>query len=90
MKQGSANTIAIVQESDSSPPQMTDLPKGMKVNAIFGQDTYIKAAVEVSSMKRFPARVLGVAHDLIFLGSFRSTIAIFLIAVDSGRRFWYS
>jgi hydrophobic/amphiphilic exporter-1 (mainly G- bacteria), HAE1 family len=78
MKQGSANTIAVVQGVKAVLPQITDLPKGMKVNAIFGQDTYIKAAVESLEHEAVFGAVLASLMILIFLGSFRSTIAIFL------------
>ena len=50
----------------------------MQVNAIFGQDTYIKAAVESLEHEAVSGAVLASLMILIFLGSFRSTIAIFL------------
>ena len=78
MKQGSANTIAVVDGVKTVLPQITDLPKGMQVNAIFGQDTYIRAAVESLEHEAVSGAVLASLMILIFLGSFRSTIAIFL------------
>jgi hydrophobic/amphiphilic exporter-1 (mainly G- bacteria), HAE1 family len=78
MKQGSANTIAVVDGVKRVLPQITDLPKGMQVNAIFGQDTYIKAAVESLEHEAVSGAVLASLMILIFLGSFRSTVAIFL------------
>jgi HAE1 family hydrophobic/amphiphilic exporter-1 len=78
MKQGSANTIAVVDGVKMVLPQITDLPKGTQVNAIFGQDTYIRAAVESLEHEAVSGAVLASLMILIFLGSFRSTIAIFL------------
>jgi multidrug efflux pump subunit AcrB len=78
MKQGSANTIAVVEGVKAVLPQITDLPKGIKVNAIFGQDTYIKAAVQSLEHEAVSGAVLASLMILIFLGSFRSTVAIFL------------
>ena len=63
MKQGSANTIAVVQGVKAVLPQITDLPKGMKVNAIFGQDTYIKAAVESLEHEAVSGAGTRFAHD---------------------------
>lgn len=78
MKQGSANTIAVVEGVKAILPQIANLPKGMKADAIFGQDTYIKAAVESLEHEAVSGAVLASLMILIFLGSFRSTVAIFL------------
>jgi HAE1 family hydrophobic/amphiphilic exporter-1 len=78
MKQGSANTIAVVDGVNAVLPKIADLPKGMEVKAIFGQDTYIRAAVEGLEHEAASGAVLASLMILIFLGSFRSTVAIFL------------
>ena len=78
MKQGSANTIAVVDGVKAVLPKIAGLPKGIHVRAIFGQDTYIRAAVESLEHEAASGAVLASVMILIFLGSFRSTVAIFL------------
>jgi HAE1 family hydrophobic/amphiphilic exporter-1 len=78
MKQGNANTIAVVDGVGKVIKKIAGLPDGMKVNAIFGQDTYVRAAVESLEHEAASGAVLASLMILIFLGSFRSTVAIFL------------
>lgn len=78
MKQGNANTIAVVDGVGKVIKKIAGLPNGMNVNAIFGQDTYVRAAVESLEHEAASGAVLASLMILIFLGSFRSTVAIFL------------
>jgi multidrug efflux pump subunit AcrB len=78
MKQGSANTIAVVDGVKKLLPRIAGLPKGMKLRAIFGQDTYVAAAVESLEHEAASGAVLASLMILIFLGNFTSTVAIFL------------
>jgi HAE1 family hydrophobic/amphiphilic exporter-1 len=78
MKQGNANTIAVVDGVGSAIKRIAGLPNGMNVEAIFGQDSYVRAAIESLEHEAASGAVLASLMILIFLGSFRSTIAIFL------------
>ena len=78
MKQSKANTIAVVDGVSSAIRRIAGLPSGMKVDAIFGQDSYVRAAIESLEHEAVSGAVLASLMILIFLGSFRSTIAIFL------------
>jgi HAE1 family hydrophobic/amphiphilic exporter-1 len=78
LKQSGANTIAIVDGVEKLLPRIAGLPKGMKLHAIFSQATYIRAAIEALEHEAVSGAVLASLMILIFLGSFRSTFAIFL------------
>ncbi|MGH7780650.1 MAG: efflux RND transporter permease subunit [Candidatus Binataceae bacterium] len=78
LKQSGANTLDIVDGVKKLLPKITGLPKGMELQAIFGQDTYIRAAVDSLEREGVTGAVLASVLILIFLGSFRSTLAIFL------------
>ena len=78
MKQGNANTIAVVDGVGQAIKKIAGLPNGMNVNAIFGQDSYVRAAVESLEHEAATGAILASLMILIFLGSFRSTVAIFL------------
>jgi HAE1 family hydrophobic/amphiphilic exporter-1 len=78
LKQGGANTIKVVDGVKATLPRIVGLPPGMHLRAIFGQDTYIREAIESLEHEAVAAAVLASLMILIFLGSFRSTIAIFL------------
>jgi hydrophobic/amphiphilic exporter-1 (mainly G- bacteria), HAE1 family len=78
MKQGNANTIAVVDGVHQVIKKIAGLPSGMNVKAIFGQDSYVRAAVESLEHEAASGAVLASLMILIFLGSVRSTVAIFL------------
>ena len=78
MKQGNASTIAVVDGAKKAVESIPGLPKGMVVKSIFGQDTYIRAAIASLEHEAASGAVLASLMILMFLGSFRSTVAIFL------------
>jgi multidrug efflux pump subunit AcrB len=78
LKQSGSNTIAIVDGVEELLPKITGLPKGIKLKAIFSQATYVRSAVEALEHEAISGSVLASLMILIFLGSFRSTFAIFL------------
>jgi len=78
MKQGNANTIAVVDGVGNAIKRIAGLPAGMQVKSIFGQDSYVRAAIESLEHEAASGAILASLMILIFLGSFRSTIAIFL------------
>src|SRR5579871_2709267 len=78
LKQSGSNTIAIVNGIEQVLPKVTGMPKGMKLHAIFSQSTYILQAIDALEHEAVSGAVLASLMILIFLGSFRSTFAIFL------------
>jgi multidrug efflux pump subunit AcrB len=78
LKQGGANTIAVVDGVKALLPKIFGMPKGVKLEAIFDQSQYIRAAVAGLEHEAVSGAVLASLMILIFLGSFRSTFAIFL------------
>ncbi|HZZ07496.1 MAG TPA: efflux RND transporter permease subunit [Candidatus Binataceae bacterium] len=78
LKQSGANTISIVDGVEKTLPKITGMPKGMKLQAIFSQSTYILDAIDALEHEAVMGAVLASLMILIFLGSSRSTFAIFL------------
>jgi multidrug efflux pump subunit AcrB len=78
LKQGSANTIAVVDEVRGLLPKLVGVPGGMQLRAIFDQSTYIRGAVHSLEHEAVAAAVLASLMILLFLGSFKTTFAIFL------------
>jgi multidrug efflux pump subunit AcrB len=78
LKQSGSNTIAIVDGIRQLLGKVVGLPKGMELKAIFSQATYVRNAVEALEHEAVTGSVLASLMILIFLGSFRSTFAIFL------------
>lgn len=78
LKQSNANTIAVVDGVRSVLDKITGLPDGMKLQPIFDQSGYIRAAIESLRDEAGSAALLASLVILLFLGSFKSTVAIFL------------
>jgi multidrug efflux pump subunit AcrB len=78
LKQSNANTIEVVDGVRSLLPKVVGLPDGMKLGAIFDQSRYIRAAIESLEHEAASAAVLAALVILLFLGSFKSTLAIFV------------
>ena len=78
LKQTGANTIAVVDGVNQLLPHITGLPAGMKLKTIFDQSGYIVDAVHSLEHEAVSGSILASLMILIFLGSFRSTFAIFL------------
>ena len=78
LKQSGANTIAIVEGIEKLLPNVTGIPKGIKLKAIFSQATYVRDAIDSLEHEAVTGSVLASLMILIFLGSFRSTLAIFV------------
>ena len=78
LKQGNANTIAVVDAVRDLLPELTGVPAGMHLNAIFDQSGYIRGAVRSLEHEAVAAAVLASLMILLFLGSFKTTFAIFL------------
>ncbi|MFI5397840.1 MAG: efflux RND transporter permease subunit [Candidatus Binatia bacterium] len=78
LKQGNANTIAVVDAVRDLLPELTGVPAGMHLSAIFDQSGYIRGAVQSLEHEAVAAAVLASLMILLFLGSFKTTFAIFL------------
>jgi len=78
LKQGNANTIAVVDGVRSVLPKTVGLPSGMHLAAIFDQSSYIRQAIESLEHEAGSAAILASLVILLFLGSFKSTLGIFL------------
>ena len=78
LKQGNANTIAVVDAVRALLPKLTGVPDGMHLNAIFDQSGYIRGAIRSLEHEAGAAAVLASLMILLFLGSFKTTFAIFL------------
>jgi len=78
LKQTGSNTIAVVDGVKNLLPHVTGMPAGMKLKTIFDQSGYIIDAVHSLEHEAVSGSVLASLMILIFLGSFRSTFAIFL------------
>ena len=78
LKQTGANTIAVVNGVNQLLSHITGLPAGMKLKTIFDQSGYIVDAVHSLEHEAVSGSILASLMILIFLGSFRSTFAIFL------------
>ena len=78
LKQSGSNTISIVDGIEGVLPKITGMPKGIRLDAIFSQATYIRQAIDALEHEAVSGAVLAWLMILIFLGSFRSTFAIFL------------
>ncbi len=78
LKQTGANTIAVVDGVNQLLPHITGMPAGMKLKTIFDQSGYIVDAVHSLEHEAVSGSILASLMILIFLGSFRSTFAIFL------------
>ncbi|MBX3027020.1 efflux RND transporter permease subunit [bacterium] len=78
LKQGAANTIAVVDGVRRLLPKVVGLPEGMRMQAIFDQSAYIREAIDGLKHEAGSAAVLASLVILLFLGNFKSTLAIFI------------
>ncbi|MGA2412347.1 MAG: efflux RND transporter permease subunit, partial [Candidatus Binataceae bacterium] len=78
LRQAGANTIAVVNGVKDLIPKVFGLPAGMKLKTLFDQSTYVRQAVASLEHEAISGSVLASLMILIFLGSLRSTVAIFL------------
>ena len=78
LRQVGANTIAVVNGIKDLVPKVFGLPPGMSLKTIFDQSIYVRQAVTSLAHEAVSGSILASLMILIFLGSFRSTLAIFL------------
>jgi multidrug efflux pump subunit AcrB len=77
-KQTGANTLEVIEGVKHAVPEITGLPPNMKVGTIFSQESTILNAVHALEHEAASGAILASLMILIFLGSLRSTFAIFL------------
>ena len=78
LKQTGANTLAVINGIEDAAKQVTGLPANMKVGTLFSQAGTILDAVHALEHEAVSGAVLASLMILLFLGSYRSTFAIFL------------
>ncbi|MDR3404759.1 MAG: efflux RND transporter permease subunit, partial [Chthoniobacter sp.] len=75
---GDANTIAIVNGIKKAVSDLLDVPKSLVASVVFDQSVFVKTAIENLLHEGAIGLVLTGLMILIFLGSFRATVAVFL------------
>ena len=75
---GDANTIAVVNGIKSSVANLLDIPRQLVTRVVFDQSVFVKNAIENLMHEGAIGLVLTGLMILIFLGSMRATVAVFL------------
>ena len=79
MKQGGdTNTIQVVNGIRGMIGQLFDVPKQLEANVVFDQSVFVKEAIQTLLDEGTIGLVLTSLMILIFLGSLRATLAVFL------------
>jgi multidrug efflux pump subunit AcrB len=75
---GDANTIAVVNGIQSAVSHLLDVPKQLVTKVVFDQSVFVKNAIENLIHEGLIGLVLTGVMILVFLGSMRATVAVFL------------
>jgi len=75
---GDANTIAVVNGIKSAVSDLVDIPRQLITRVVFDQSVFVKNAIENLIHEGAIGLILTGAMILIFLGSMRATVAVFL------------
>ena len=75
---GDANTIAVVSGIKEAVANLLDVPKQLVTRVVFDQSVFVKNAIENLMHEGAIGLVLTGVMILIFLGSVRATLAVFL------------
>lgn len=79
MKQGGdTNTIQVVDGIRNMIGRLFDIPKQLKATVVFDQSAFVKEAINTLLHEGLLGLLLTSLMILIFLGSFRATLAVFL------------
>ena len=77
LKNGGASTIDIVKNIRALLPQVAQtLPQDLKLNTLFDQSLFVRAAIQGVLKEALTAACLTAAMILLFLGNWRSTLII--------------
>ncbi|MBV9082582.1 MAG: efflux RND transporter permease subunit [Acidobacteriaceae bacterium] len=74
---GDTNTIAVVEGVRATIKHLFDIPKQLITSVVFDQSRFVKTAIETLLHEGGMGLFLTSLMILIFLGSFRATIAVF-------------
>ncbi len=75
---GDTNTIAVVDGIRAAVSRLTDVPKEIASNVVFDQAEFVRQAIETLLHEGAIGLILTSVMILLFLGSFRATMAVFL------------
>jgi hydrophobic/amphiphilic exporter-1 (mainly G- bacteria), HAE1 family len=75
---GDANTIAVVNGVKRAISKLVDVPKQLVTQVVFDQSVFVKTAIENLIHEGVIGLVLTAVMILVFLGSLRATVAVFL------------
>jgi multidrug efflux pump subunit AcrB len=75
---GDTNTIAVVDGVKKAIAGLTDVPKQLAAKVVFDQSTFVKTAIETLLHEGAIGLFLTAGMVLLFLGSMRATVAVFL------------
>lgn len=77
LKSSGASTLDIVSRVKAALPKiMSTVPKELKVNLLFDQSVFVRAAINGVMVEALIAACLTAAMILLFLGSWRSTLIV--------------
>ncbi len=75
---GDTNTIQVVDGVKKLIGKLTDIPSSLRPRVVFDQSLYVKSAIETLLHEGGVGLLLTALMVLIFLGSTRATVAVFL------------
>jgi hydrophobic/amphiphilic exporter-1 (mainly G- bacteria), HAE1 family len=75
---GDTNTIAVVQGIEGALKQLVDIPRQLSTRVVFDQSIFVKTAISNLMREGGIGLVLTGLMVLLFLGSLRATVAVFL------------
>ncbi|MGB6482396.1 MAG: efflux RND transporter permease subunit [Candidatus Acidiferrales bacterium] len=75
---GNSNTIAVVNGIKKAIQNLRDIPSQMKAHVVFDQSVFVKQAISTVLREGGTGLVLTALMVLLFLGSPRATVAVFL------------
>ena len=75
---GDANTIAVVDGIRAGVARLLDVPKQLVANVVFDQSKFVRSAIENLIHEGAIGLALTGVMILVFLGSMRATVAVFL------------
>jgi len=78
LKQGGANTIAVVDGIKSGLKDVVDMPPQLKTETVFDQSEFVKKAINNLMHEGGIGLFLTAVMILVFLGNFRATTAVLL------------
>src|SRR5512140_2443848 len=79
MKQGGdTNTIAVVDGLKEALSRLVDVPKQLVTSVVFDQSLFVKRAIETLLHEGIVGLLLTALMILVFLGSMRATLGVFL------------